>query len=63
MLEQLATLRAKRELPPIDIIDVDSDADLGRRYGMRIPVLLLDGVAVCELQLDVAELERQLRPR
>jgi hypothetical protein len=63
MLEELRKLRTRRELPPLDLVDVDADADLGRRYGMKIPVLLLDGVPVCEVRLDVAELERLLRPR
>ncbi|HEX7416947.1 MAG TPA: glutaredoxin family protein [Steroidobacteraceae bacterium] len=63
MFEQLRVLRTRRELPPLDLVDVDSDADLGRRFGLKIPVLLLDGVPVCEGRLDVEELERVLRPR
>jgi hypothetical protein len=55
------SLRQTQRLPPLEIIDVDSDATLQRRYGLRIPVLLLGGTVVCEQQLDVAELLRLLR--
>ena len=29
------------------LLDVDSDPELQRRYGLKIPVLLLDAVPVC----------------
>jgi hypothetical protein len=45
------------------LVDVDSDADLARRYGLDIPVLLWGGVKVCEHRLDRAELVRLLRQR
>jgi hypothetical protein len=48
-------------LPPIDVLDVDSDAELVRRYGLNVPVLLLDGIVVCRHRLDVPELKRLLR--
>ena len=52
-----------RELPPIERVDVDSDGDLRRRYGLDVPVLLLDGERVCAHRLDIEELDRLLRPR
>ena len=52
-----------RTLPALDVLDVDSDADLRRRYGLDVPVLLLDGERVCAHRLDLAELDRLLRPR
>jgi hypothetical protein len=48
-------------LPPLQLIDVDSDTGLRRRYGHHVPVLLLDGIEVCRHRLDVAELLRLLR--
>lgn len=42
---------------------MDSDPQLARRYGLEIPVLLLDGAKVCAVRLDEAELARLLRPR
>lgn len=56
-------LRATRWLPPLQVVDVDSDPELVRRYGLHVPVLLLDGVEVSRHRLDEAELLRLLRPR
>lgn len=50
-------------LPPVTKVDVDSDPALARRYGVHIPVLLLDGVKVCQHVLDRGELTRLLRSR
>ena len=63
MLADLRALGQTLTLPPIDVVDVDSDPDLTRRYGLNVPVLLLDGTPVCRHRLDVAELTRLLRPR
>lgn len=62
--EFLDALRASPgPLPPLAIVDVDSDDELRRRHGLDIPVLLLDGVRVCAHRLDGDELARLLRPR
>jgi hypothetical protein len=42
MLAELNRLGRTRALPPIDLIDVDSDPLLKRRHGLDVPVLLLD---------------------
>ena len=63
LLEELAQLGTTMQLPPIEVRDVDSDALLARRYGLDVPVLLLDGVKVCQHHLDPHELSRLLRPR
>ena len=63
MLAELQTFGQTRPLPPLDVVDVDSDPELTRRYGLNVPVLLLDGVPVCRHRLDTAELTRLLRPR
>jgi predicted thioredoxin/glutaredoxin len=62
MLAELQSLGRSRPLPPIDVVDVDSNPDLTRRYGLNVPVLLLDGTVVCRHRLDQAELARMLRP-
>lgn len=56
-------LSRQRPLPPIVTVDVDSEPELARRYGLDIPVLLWGEVKVCQHRLDRAELERLLRPR
>lgn len=61
MLAELAALGRTRTLPPIEVVDVDSDPELTRRYGLNVPVLLLDGTVVCRHRLDAAELLRLLR--
>jgi predicted thioredoxin/glutaredoxin len=61
MVAELASLARKIRLPPVSIVDVDGDPELVRRYGLNVPVLLLDGTVVCKHRLDVDELERLLR--
>lgn len=61
MLAELETLGRQLQLPPVTVVDVDSDPELVRRYGLNVPVLLLDGTVVCRHRLDVAELRRLLR--
>ncbi len=61
MLAELRELGRTLALPPIEIVDVDSDALLRRRHGLHVPVLLLDGTVVCRHRLDALELQRMLR--
>jgi hypothetical protein len=61
MLAELAALAPRLALPPIDLVDVDSDPVLRRRHGLDVPVLLLDGSVVCRHRLDATELTRLLR--
>jgi predicted thioredoxin/glutaredoxin len=61
MLAELAMLARSLALPPVEVLDVDADPQLLRRYGLDVPVLLLDGSLVCRHQLDVPELKRFLR--
>ncbi|MCX7052215.1 MAG: glutaredoxin family protein [Proteobacteria bacterium] len=63
MAEELAVLGTRLEMPPIECLDVDSDPELLRRHGHRIPVLLWDGVAVAATRLDPAEIEGLFRSR
>ena len=61
MQRELAQLAGRLALPPIDALDVDAHPQLLRRFGMDVPVLLLDGEVVCRHRLDVPELKRLLR--
>jgi predicted thioredoxin/glutaredoxin len=61
MVAELEALGRKMPLPPVNVVDVDGDAELVRRYGLNVPVLLLDGSVVCRHRLDVDELRRLLR--
>jgi hypothetical protein len=44
----------------LEIRDVDADPVAHTRWGLKIPVLLLDGELVCYGQLDGGELRRAL---
>jgi predicted thioredoxin/glutaredoxin len=61
MLRELQVLDRTFPLPPIEVVDVDSDPFLQRRHGFDVPVLLLDGTVVCRHRLDADELRRLLR--
>ena len=60
-LEDLESLRARLPIPPVEVVDADSDPLLQRRWGLKLPVLLLDGTLVCGPRLDAPELLRLLR--
>jgi hypothetical protein len=60
MLAELTKLGETVSLPPLELVDVDSDPQLKRRHGLDLPVLLLDGSVVCRHRLDRGELMRLL---
>lgn len=45
----------------VQVVDVDSDAELKRKYGQRIPVLAIDGEFVCAYRLDMDRLQFYLQ--
>ena len=52
MLEELASVLPPAEAARVQVIDIDADPELTRKYGTRIPVLLVDGEFVCAYRLD-----------
>jgi hypothetical protein len=56
VIERVAQHRALT----VDVIDVSSDADLERRYGLEIPVLLVNGKPAAKFRLSEAELTHLL---
>lgn len=44
----------------IEVVDVDSAADLEARYGERVPVLVHAGVELCHYFLDPARVRARL---
>lgn len=60
MREALEALGESLVLPPLEIVDIDSDPILQRRFLLEIPVLRLDGEVVCFGHLDEEELRRRL---
>jgi hypothetical protein len=63
MLVELAELEQAGRIPRVAILDVDSEAGLARQYGLKVPVLLLDGSVICHYTLNSQELLRLLAPR
>lgn len=61
MLHALAELERHHGLPPVTLVDVDSDPELTRQFGLKVPVLLLDGSVICHYTLNSNELLRLLR--
>ncbi len=45
---------------PLEVLDVDADADTRSRYGHKIPVLLFGGDLVCHGRLDTEEVLKAL---
>ena len=61
MLHALADLARTHPLSAVSVVDVDSDDELVRRYGLKVPVLLLDGSVICHYTLNSNELLRVLK--
>ncbi|MEJ0084364.1 MAG: glutaredoxin family protein [Pseudomonadota bacterium] len=58
MLRELAELERTHSIPPVSIVDVDADPALARQFGLKVPVLLLDGSVICHYTLNSNELLR-----
>lgn len=63
MLSELAQLESAGQVPTVTVLDVDSDPALERQYGLKVPVLLLDGSVVCHYTLNSNEVLRLLKGR
>lgn len=57
--EQLVAREARRAT--VTTIDVDRAEDLIRRYGVRVPVIEVDGIEVAELEVAPGVVKRALR--
>jgi hypothetical protein len=52
MLEELADLLGSQAAADVQVVDIEGQPELQRRYGARIPVLTADGEFVCAHRLD-----------
>lgn len=59
LCEQAEDLLACR-WPEVRLIDVDARPDLAARYGLRVPVLRIDGEDVLEGRIDEVSLQAVL---
>jgi glutaredoxin len=60
MKEVIDTVAARIPLT-MDVIDVSTDQALTDRYGLEIPVLLIDGKKAAKYRVTERELEEKLR--
>ena len=58
MLVGLAEMERQRSIPEVKVVDVDSDPELQRQFGLKVPVLLLDDSVICHYTLNSKELLR-----
>jgi len=56
-------VRLSPEPARVDEIDISTDADLEARYGVDIPVLLVDGKKAAKYRVSEQELRRILEAR
>ncbi|MCU0977086.1 MAG: glutaredoxin family protein [Steroidobacteraceae bacterium] len=59
LMAELAPWLSARSLA-LDVRDVDADPVTRRRFGLKVPVLTVDGVLACYGHLDLAAVERLL---
>jgi len=52
LLEELVELLGPEAGAAVQVVDIDGQPELERKYGARIPVLLADGEFVCAYRLD-----------
>lgn len=62
LLQELSEMLDPQALGALQVVDIEQDPELERRYGRRIPVLLADGEFVCDYRLDRARVEALLDP-
>lgn len=53
LLDELAEVLGPQAAAAVEIVDIDGQPELERKYGTRIPVLMADGEFVCAYRLDV----------
>ena len=53
LLEELAELLGSEAAASVQVVDIEGQPELERRYGSRIPVLTADDEFVCAYRLDV----------
>lgn len=58
LIEQLLPLA--RGIISVDVIDIDTSAELQENYGSRVPVVAYDENVICQYSLDVTAVQSLL---
>ena len=58
---ELAELIGEERSTQVNLVDIDTDLELARKYSDRIPVLTIDGDFVCSHRLNVERVRRYLK--
>ena len=58
--EHVITPVAKRRGLPVELVDVDRDAELVKLYGEEVPVVFVNGRKAFKYRVDVKQLEALL---
>lgn len=59
-LQELA-IELGADFDEVSVVDVDTDADLAVRFGLRVPVLAYRGVTICEARIDAERIRAATR--
>jgi hypothetical protein len=57
LLEQLADLLGPEAAASVQVVDIEGQPELERKYGTRIPVLTADDEFVCAYRLDAERVQ------
>jgi hypothetical protein len=60
LLDELAELVGPAAAAAVQVVDIEGNPELERKYGTRIPVLLADGEFVCAYRLDAERVQAYL---
>lgn len=61
MWQHLEQIRADTAAFEVNLVDIDSTAELKDKYGLLIPVLEAGGEVICNYYLDPVALEQYLK--
>jgi len=59
LLQQLVVLQQSHEFN-LQVVDIDKDAQLVERYGLKVPVVTYLGEELCRYFLDLVSIKRVL---
>lgn len=63
LVHRILARQSNSDAMTLDEIDISSDPELLDRYGLEIPVLLIDGKKVAKYRVSEEELTQMLRRR